>query len=286
DTVSDRGVAWLEAKAAAHDGRPWLLWLHYFDPHEVYQLHEAYAPVFGSETDLERYRGEIRWTDEHLGRVLTALEASPFAERTVVALTADHGEEWEDHGELGHGHTLYRELVRVPLLLRAPGLASGRVAERVSLLDLAPTLLDLCGLPPLEGIGGRTLRPLASAPSSEGIDRARGAVLAEVGRSKSQRMAAVGAGDWKLVWHEQDDRFELFDVRSDPLEQRDLSALRPDDVERLHRDLLRLRAEALLDAPLVADEDAAGAGLGAAERSALAELGYVDDAPTPTEEQP
>ncbi|MHC4894826.1 MAG: sulfatase, partial [Planctomycetota bacterium] len=141
DTVSDRGIAWLEAKASADDGRPWFLWLHYFDPHEVYQRHDRYAPTFGDETDLERYRGEIAWTDEHLGRVLASLETLGLAEDTVVVLTADHGEEWEEHGGLGHGHTLYGELVRVPLVIRAPGVEPARIAERVSTLDVAPTVL-------------------------------------------------------------------------------------------------------------------------------------------------
>ena len=271
DTVSDRGIAWLEAKASADDGRPWFLWLHYFDPHEVYQRHDRYAPTFGDETDLERYRGEIAWTDEHLGRVLASLETLGLAEDTVVVLTADHGEEWEEHGGLGHGHTLYGELVRVPLVIRAPGVEPARIAERVSTLDVAPTVLKLTGVEPLSGTGGRSLGALL-----DGREGRRGPILTEVGRSEAKRMAAIGDGRWKLLWHEHDNEAELFDLETDPGEQRDVAALHPDEVERLFELLLATRKAAIETAPLLADETAR-ASLGAAERQALADLGYVED---------
>ena len=96
-------------------------------------------------------------------------------------------------------------------------------------------------------------------------------------------MAALGDGRWKLVWHEADGRFELYDLASDPGEQRDLAALQPERVEQLHAELLALRRAALADAPLVADERASGAGLGAAERRALADLGYVEAPEVPSD---
>lgn len=272
DSVSDRGLAFLEAKAAADDGRPWLLWLHYFDPHDVYQLHAAYAPTFGSESDLERYRGEIAWTDEHLGRVLDALDRLGLADDTIVAMTADHGEEWEEHGSTGHGHTLYRELVRVPLLFRLPGADPRRVDARVSTLDVGPTLLDAAGLDPLPGATGLSLMPWLVGGELEPRP-----ILTEVGRSAQKRMAAVGEGEWKLVWREHDDSVELYNTEADPDETTDLAAANPELVTRLRARLDELRQVARARAPVTLESDSVGAGLGDAERRALAELGYVEE---------
>lgn len=89
-------------------------------------------------------------------------------------------------------------------------------------------------------------------------------------------MAAIGDGRWKLLWHEHDNEAELFDLEQDPGEQRDVAALHPDEVERLFELLLATRKAAIETAPLLADETAR-ASLGAAERQALADLGYVED---------
>lgn len=105
---------------------------------------------------LARYDGEIRWVDDHLARLLTILDELGVGERTAVIITADHGEEFFEHGYKGHGAALYRPVMQVPLVIHAPGVAAGRVVdEPVSLVDLVPTILELTGVPladPLDGI--------------------------------------------------------------------------------------------------------------------------------------
>jgi arylsulfatase A-like enzyme len=179
---------------------PWLLFAHYFDAHEDYvppppfetrfdpdytgpvtgkhvlgnPLLRTRAPGNGgrlvrraSDRDLEHvialYEGEVAWVDDHLGKVLRELDARGVADRTLVIVVSDHGEEFFEHGGLGHRHTLFEESLRVPMLLRLPGvLPSGRTVRGVvSVADLLPTILDILGLSELSGwVGSTSFVPL------------------------------------------------------------------------------------------------------------------------------
>ena len=141
--VSDKGLAFLDAKAAAGEQEPWFLWLHYFDPHSVYQAHPDQVGTFGSKRPVDLYDGEIAFTDQHIGRVLSGLEGLGFDDDTVVVFTADHGEEFRDHGGVDHGHTLYQEQLHLPLIIRVPGEEPGRHPGMVRSIDLPATILDL-----------------------------------------------------------------------------------------------------------------------------------------------
>ena len=192
--VTDWGLAWLENKAAADDGVPWFLWLHYFDPHAPYLVHEGISERFGTDSDIDRYDGEIAFTDLHLGRLLDAFERLGFAENTIVVIVADHGEEFGEHGIQGHGYDLHEEVVRVPLVVRAPGIAPRRVQAVVPTVDVMPTLLDLCGARPRREIEGKSLLPLLQGRP----DPAREAV-SEVRWQFGQDMKSLRSGAWKLI---------------------------------------------------------------------------------------
>lgn len=192
--VTDWGLSWLEHKAASNDGVPWFLWLHYFDPHAPYLVHEGISERFGTETDLDRYDGEIAFTDQHLGRLFEAFERLGFAENTVLVIVADHGEEFGEHGVQGHGYDLHEEVVRVPLIVRAPGIAPRRVSDVVPTVDVMPTLLELCGARARNEVEGRSLLPLLSGRT----DRAREA-LSEVRWQFGQDMKSLRQGTWKLI---------------------------------------------------------------------------------------
>jgi len=192
--VTDWGLSWLENKAAADDGVPWFLWLHYFDPHAPYLVHEGISERFGTESDLDRYDGEIAFTDQHLGRLFEAFERLGFAEDTILVIVADHGEEFGEHGVQGHGYDLHEEVVRVPLVVRAPGIAPRRVREVVPTVDVMPTLLELCGAHARREIEGRSLLPLLAGRP----DPAREAV-SEVRWQFGQDMKSLRQGPWKLI---------------------------------------------------------------------------------------
>jgi choline-sulfatase len=201
-------------------GEPFLMWVHYLDPHRQYLPH-AGAFALG-EDDPSLYAGEVGWTDGQLERLLQVAEADPSL---VIVFLADHGEELGDHGGWGHAHTLYEELVHVPLTLRAPGLAPRMDATPVGAIDLAPTLLSLAGLPiPAEFVG----QPLLPTPEARPIF------------SETEQYGGVrGSLEWpyKVLWDLAEARGELYDLESDPQEQQDLWLIEP---ERAQAQLQRL----------------------------------------------
>ncbi len=236
--IADEGIRFLEQKSAASDGYPWFLWLHFFDPHENYVEHPGLSERFASseprENDVrqrDRYDGEIAFTDQHVGRVLDALERTGLVERTIVVFFADHGEEFQDHGATGHGHSLFDELVRVPLALRVPGIAPRRIPALVRTVDLFPTVLDLVGIAPGSPVEGQSLRPLL-----EGSALRDAPALLEIRQNPSYTMDAVVAGRWKLVRPlVEGGKVALYDLEQDPREERDVASENPEKVEELQR---------------------------------------------------
>jgi arylsulfatase A-like enzyme len=234
--------------------------------------------------DLEQlgdlYDGAIRRVDGLVGELMTRLESAGVADDTIVVVLSDHGETLGEHGlqgvpMVGHGFELFDEQVRVPLLMVAPGLAPRRVTERLSLLDVAPTLLELLGVPAPDSVQGRSLLPLFRG---EADSPAPSPVLLDLDTPVA-RGRALYHGDAKLLvgdpeaWvsHPVPQAVRLYDRRADPGETHDLSAERPDDVARLREHM---------DA-LVALYTSTGAGPAHAELSeetlrALAELGYLE----------
>ena len=197
DDAVDRALAWLDGiladgSASAERGgpRPFLLFLHVFDVHTPYKppgdFIERFDPHYDGPLtevdvddpnrpvhpgmdprDLERvlalYDAEVAWVDSQIGRLLDAFEERGLSQDTLVLLTSDHGDEFLEHGGSGHHHTLYPELVHVPMVLRWPGRipAETRVAARTSIVDLAPTVLAACGVAPALELPGLDLIELA-----------------------------------------------------------------------------------------------------------------------------
>jgi arylsulfatase A-like enzyme len=141
------------------DGR-FFLWVHYLEPHGPYTQPPDIEP-FGPE-EIDKYDTVIKWTDQEIGRLFDYLDKSGLTENTVVVLTGDHGEEFEEHGGTHHGKTLYTESVGVPFIIHVPGLKPGVRSEPVGHLDLMPTVLDLLGIYEKDWprIYGRNLLPL------------------------------------------------------------------------------------------------------------------------------
>jgi arylsulfatase A-like enzyme len=193
--------------------RPFFVWAHFFDPHDRYLTHARFSR-FGRRA-IDRYDGEIAYTDHHLGRVLRALRARKDAERIAVIVTSDHGEAFGEHGTRFHGQSLYEEEIRVPLLLRVPRGVPSRVPTPVGVIDVAPTILELAGIPPAPEHRGRSL-----------VAAARGATLsprpmfAEIlPEDRIRARTAVIHGDWKLIYDERRDALRLYHLREDPRER-------------------------------------------------------------------
>lgn len=211
--VSERGIRFLQNKAALPGEAPFFLWLHYFDPHEEYLAHEGFSETFGLQAEVDLYDGEIAFTDHHIGRVLDALDELQLADETLVVFTTDHGEEFLDHGETRHGHTLFGELVHTPLLVRAPGIGPRRCDQVVRSIDVLPTVLDLLDIAPPLAQRGVSLAPLLLGGSTPQL-----AALAELGRDPSNDMASLLHRPWKLVVDRAADEVSLYHVIDDPQE--------------------------------------------------------------------
>ncbi|MBC8451396.1 MAG: sulfatase, partial [Planctomycetes bacterium] len=228
--ITQKGLDFLAAQAGARDAgssRPWMLWLHYFDPHAEYLRHQGISGQFGTQRPVDLYDGEIAFTDRWIGRLLDGLATHGFEQDTIVVFTADHGEEFGDHGRVDHGHTLYRELLDVPLIVRVPGGTPRRVATMVRSIDLANTLLELTELPPLREGHGVSLVPLL-----EGRLLDVPASLAELERDAALSATAWVESDRKAIDRRHSGEQLGFDRRADPTEQRPL------------------HGDAVLDAPL------------------------------------
>ncbi len=145
---------------AAQHGR-WFLWIHLFDPHAPYAPPEPYATRFAKDL----YSGEVAYVDETLGKLFRAIEARQETGRTLVVLTADHGESLGEHGEMTHSYFAYNATLWVPLVVAAPGLKAARIKDVVSHEDIFPSVCDLLGLPKPPGLHGRSLRPLLEGRS-------------------------------------------------------------------------------------------------------------------------
>ena len=148
--VSDRAIAWIEA----HHAAPFFLWVHYFGPHERVNLFETWAQQ--SPRVIADYDRDLAFTDEHVGRFLSAVDALGLRANTLVILHADHGQSLGENDYVGHGDNLYQPTLHIPLLMRLPGRipAGLRVATLAQNVDIFPTVLGFTGLhgsTPLDG---------------------------------------------------------------------------------------------------------------------------------------
>mgnify|MGYP001027447531 CR=1 FL=1 len=244
---------------------PFFLWVHYFDPHAPYSPPERFLPdgeapprigtsfdqhvevVAGTRllTPDERawvrrlYLAEVRYLDEQVGLLIEDLKRLGLYEEALIVFTSDHGEEFWEHGFYQHGHSMYNEVVSVPLLVKFPGAAhKGVYASRVSTEFILPTIAELCGL--------RPQRSCSNAPSlaaiAAGLASDDAPTLVQAGTCYQEELEAViFGGDYKLIRRLGTQREELFDLRTDPNETRCLLASLPATAEAGRRALAELR---------------------------------------------
>ena len=210
NAVVDGAIAQLSSTA---DTSPWLMWVHLYDAHAPY-LPPAAARARAAG---DGYNGEIAFVDSEVARLLAAVGARPDAARTAVMVVGDHGESLTEHGEPTHGMLVFEPSLRVPLMVRAPGVAPAERHDPASLIDVLPTALSLAGVA-LPAVPGRSL---LGQPSGE---------IESYAESEYPRLAgwaptrALIRDRWKLIMA---DHPVLFDLAADPGEQHDVSPLQP-----------------------------------------------------------
>lgn len=267
-------------------GDPIFLWVHVMEPHSPYvpphwadgmfaldgspqpipDIHAVPAWLLpGTPNDLRLYErnydGEIAAADAGVDTLVRGFAQIRNGANMVTVLTADHGEQFLDHGGFEHNTTLYEELIHVPLVLSAPGVRAAVVATPVELLDLYPTLLGFAGAEPSEDLPGRDLRRvIAGAGTSR-------PVFAE----NYGAQTAVRVDEWKMIRH-ADGREELYSLRADPHEQHDIAVSQPERTAQL-RSLLAGHAAAAQDRAKRIQSEHAPVNRRVLER--LRALGYV-----------
>jgi len=240
DTV-DEVLRWVRERDVS---RPFFLWIHLFDPHHPYRPPEEFrsplpAGIGRLERQRARYLDEAAYMDAEIGRALDEFDRIGLLENLVIVAVADHGEMIGERGYRPgtHSPVLFDLTLRVPLFVRAPGRVDPGAEDRqVSVVDVFPTILELAGLAVPEGIEGRSLLREASSPrpaySETFYEHHPG--RAEVG----QELVSLRLDGWKLITGPG--RSELYDLRSDPNEERDVSSQHPQQVERLRAVLIAL----------------------------------------------
>ena len=285
-TVAD-AVAWLDE----HQQRRFFLYLHLLPPHSPYDPPPPFSGKFdigyegsldgGTETLTKIDRGEIQvngrdlehlralyqenllYADHQVGKVFKHLRAQQLLDKTLLIVASDHGEAFGEHGRMLHNHTVYEEMIQVPLIIRfPPGL--GRPPKRwsgvVELTDLLPTICDVLAIPRPGKIHGASLLRLAS--SGQVADR-----LARSWTSLMPRLfGGLIAGHHKLILDMNSDRVELYDLRDDPGERKDMSADRP---------VLAAQLRGLLPATDADTVEVVETELGDATLEQLRSLGYL-----------
>jgi arylsulfatase A-like enzyme/Tfp pilus assembly protein PilF len=270
-TVVDHALAWL----AHHPQGPYFLWLHFYDPHDPYDPPEPYKSKYPSAP----YDGEIAYSDAMVGKFISALKTRGLFNTSLIAVAADHGEAFGEHGEMRHGIFLYDETIHVPLLIKLPGLhpVSTRVESRVALADLAPTLLQVLGIPAPSSMQGQALlksKPgAAPAPADLGPDRA----------VYSESDYAHRAFQWSMLrsWRQgkylyvQAPKPELYDQSTDPQALKNLADSSHAVAETLDSQLDKFRQK-------TTSEHGTQAKLDPQQTESLRALGYLasDSAPT------
>jgi arylsulfatase A-like enzyme len=265
-------LEWLDG----NKGNRFFLFVHYFDPHLSYRPPPPYDTMFDPDYQGEignyftrqmyprdtdggfstmkalstadwnhiksLYDGEIAFTDFAIGQLLDGLASRGLDDNTLVVFISDHGEEFFEHGGFRHGHTLFNELIRVPLVFKLPGVLPGRarVRRQVRILDVMPTVLDLLGIEPEVHMEGASLTGILTGV--DGPRRPEEAVLPpddafSEALLRGPEQKSISAYPWKLIYDTSTEAEALFKLDVDPAEQRNLIDKEPEAKARLE-DLL------------------------------------------------
>ncbi len=266
-----------------HQNEPFFLFIHHWDVHYDFtaprqfldkfarpgprtlpyppdfppnpQIHPEMSPA-DYEFLLACYDAEIAWVDHHVGKLMDKLDELGLTDDTYVIVTADHGEEFFEHGNKGHRQNLYDESLRIPLIVAGPGIRKGlRIPGQARIFDVMPTILELCDLPRVPAVFGYSLVPWLDGERP--VEMEHLPIVAELTNRPiiadpndptkwtradyTLRYDATSGGNHKLIRMQKDvpagalaeTHFELFDLANDPREERDLTASEPALFHRL-----------------------------------------------------
>lgn len=259
NVTTDAALRWLGANG--DNGKPFFLWVHYYDPHYPYTppppfdtmydpnytgtvdgsmttINYIYSHSTGDLTDADvnhlhaLYDGEISFTDQQLGRLLDEVDRLGPSDNTIVVVTGDHGESLGTLGRWFHGSRLNYTDIHVPLIIRFPPAipVDHPVAAPVESIDILPTILDLLHVPAPSIVQGRNLMPLINGTTSQ---IRPGAIT----MLDTYSQLSFLTNDWHFIWNQQSHTPSLYDYHADPLETNDLASQHPDVTGQLYEQL-------------------------------------------------
>jgi len=257
--VTDHALDWLKQNGQ----RKFFLWAHYYDPHAPYDPPEPYKRQYAKSP----YDGEIAYMDEQVGRLLDGLDQMGLASRTLIIAMADHGESLGEHGEAAHGIFLYDATLHIPLMIAGPDVPQGKVIEdQVRSIDIHPTVMEFLHLAPSPEAQGVSLWPLLRQGTHVRSGYSYGETLYPRTYMGWSELRAMRTDGWKYILAPHP---ELYDLRRDPGELKNLIAQHPGDADQFQKLIWKIagtqgKAENLTTVPL--DEKT---------RRELESLGYV-----------
>ncbi len=259
NVTTDAALRWLDANA--DNGKPFFLWVHYYDPHYPYTppppfdtmydsnytgtvdgsmttINYIYAHGTGDLTDADinhlhaLYDGEISFTDQQLGRLLSDMDRLGLTNNTILVVTGDHGESLGTLGRWFHGPRLNYTDIHVPLIIRFPPSipANHSISAPVESIDIMPTLLDLLHMPAPSIVQGKSLMPLINGT----VDQVHPGAITML---DTYSQISFVTANWHLIWNEQSGTPTLYDYHADPLESMDLASQQPDVTGQLYQQL-------------------------------------------------
>lgn len=200
--------------------------IHFNDPHSRYMVHKD-VPIFGNEL-RDKYDNEVMFVDMHFEKLLKEIKNLKIYENSLIIITSDHGEAFGEHRYYFHGHTLYEEEIRVPLIIKFRGIEHKVIEENVALIDIFPTILEYFGIKYSGEIDGETLYPIIKG------EKRKNRIFAELLSYPkwNEDIFALIDGDMKIIFNKTRNLWELYNLRDDPREKRNLFYSEPEKNSR------------------------------------------------------
>ncbi len=226
----------------ALDSKKFFAWFHFLDPHDMYVSHEKDGiPPYGPKL-RDKYDAEVTYTDRYIGKLIDFVESKPWGKRTIIVVTADHGEAFGEHNQFAHGFELWENLVRVPMFFVVPGLSPKRIDVPRSAIDLAPTILELLGVDAKASADGGVLelegKSLVAEMSGKQPPAERDVVLDLPMTSDNDKRRALVRGSLKIIAYGKEEALRLYDLAVDPEEKSPITKGEAfEDMARRYREL-------------------------------------------------
>ncbi len=284
EDLTREALAWVEDHLD-QTRRPFLIWVHYVEPHAPYRFHREFAATLGIDSGREatasdRYDTEVAFVDRSIGDLIAGLEAMPRPIDPLIVFTSDHGESLGEHNYWGHGRNLYEPTLRIPLGLAWEGRIEPQTIDSpASLLDLTPTVLGLIGLPVPTAFRGFDWSRVFAGDLEPPVGRVthhqahKGAVQGKSGtQARRQGLLEVGrvSDGRKEILRVKSSHRRIFDLGRDAAERDNLAAAKSEPSEDLARWLAQVREG------LAASDELPPPSLDAESLEQLRALGYLD----------